>query len=465
MSKQINYWNQTIESKIREYQEGVDYSFDGEEYHAPNEMEKGRTTRTYRINHPQLKKELFQMLRKNVDIITSLGFKKKAFISEVSNGNNVNDYYCFVSDEFGNRVSFDNSKDNKFPSISLVRFDNKEQERTEFANYYQTAKSRHEEKIKQTSQEPTSLVPPQGVKCWSCYEIISDSDISQGCYRVENKRLDYNNKEEITFFRTFEHLSCKAKHYDPDQRNNYRYCGYWVENWKETRKRTHDYSCQDCLNKFRDEVNANLIYLETWDKQEQEMIAKNQQIVAEIEKRLKELSEVGGYDNCGIRLCCAEHDKDHNHQHQSKDKKSLVAGSHPVTNSVTKVGNPKLNEDKNQSLDISLLIKLLKWMKKEGIDQISLDPVNNQLVVKYDNNTEVVLDDDFFTASQEIKSYFQQNPTQSQLLSRQDLEKQINQQEVKNNSNDWILPAIGISSLVFLILVWIIVRKKSKNQK
>jgi hypothetical protein len=384
----INYWNQTIESKIREYQEGVDYSFDGEKYHAPTEMEKGRTTRTYHVNHPQLKKELRQILRKNVDIIVSLGFEKKAYISERNRGNDVNNYHCFSIDEFGNSVIFNNEKWNELPWISITQFDNEKQKREGFAKHYQASKSRYDERTKQVGKELTSIIPPHGVKCWSCYEVISDNDISQGRYKVENTRLDGGSGGK-TFFRTFAHLKehgCKGKNYDPSQRNNYQYCEGWIEDWeKKTQKTDHKYSCQDCLNKIRDEITGNLIWLETWDKQEQELIDKTQKIIAEIEKRLQELNEVGGYDNCGIRLCCAEHDKNHkgdNRQHESRDKKGLIAGSH----SPSKVDdNPNLGENNNQIISTDFLTKLLKWMKKEEIAQISLD-TNNHLVAEYDDN-------------------------------------------------------------------------------
>src|SRR5690349_44371 len=121
-----------------------------------------------------------------------------------------------------------------------------------------------------------------------------------------------------------------------------------------TTKNEHGYSCQDCLNKFCSEINGNLIWLEVWDKQGQELITKNQKIVTEIKKRLQELNEVGGYNNCGIRLCCAEHDKNHgdnNFQHEIRDKKSLITGPRPVT----KIDNSKVSENNSQGLSINLL--------------------------------------------------------------------------------------------------------------
>jgi len=71
--------------------------------------------------------------------------------------------------------------------------------------------------------------------------------------------------------------------------------------------------------------------LETWAKEQSQEISHTKQILAEIKARLDQLTTSGQFHNCGIKKCCAEHDKNENHHHGNneliKRKKNLIAGS------------------------------------------------------------------------------------------------------------------------------------------
>ncbi|CAG8657141.1 5355_t:CDS:2 [Ambispora gerdemannii] len=135
--------NSSIENKIREFQSGVDYVFTGEKYHAPNKVEtKGYTVRNYDINSPRLRKVLWEMLSRQVAILTSFDFVGKSYVSESLNRNNAS-YYCNIKDYYNG----DNQKEQ------------------ELVQAYQVAERRYNEKVKQNGSEPKLNIPPSGTKC------------------------------------------------------------------------------------------------------------------------------------------------------------------------------------------------------------------------------------------------------------------------------------------------------------
>ena len=118
MANQLNLnKNNSIEKKLREFKEGVDYKFTGEKYHAPNEVEtKGYTVRSYNIKSPQLRKTIREMLSRQVAILMSFDFAGKSYVSERLNGDN-NDYYCMVKDYYNgdNMIIYNQEKENRSP--------------------------------------------------------------------------------------------------------------------------------------------------------------------------------------------------------------------------------------------------------------------------------------------------------------------------------------------------------------
>jgi len=72
-------------------------------------------------------------------------------------------------------------------------------------------------------------------------------------------------------------------------------------------------------------VNGNLIYLETWAKEQKKLIDNHKQVLSEIKARLGVLEKTGEYHNCGIKKCCAEHDRpDHSKSKSINENKGLI---------------------------------------------------------------------------------------------------------------------------------------------
>jgi len=72
----------SIENKIHQFKAGVDYDFEGEKYHAPDEHIIGHTTRNYKIISPELQKVMQEYLSQQIAIFMQFGFKGKVFNSE-----------------------------------------------------------------------------------------------------------------------------------------------------------------------------------------------------------------------------------------------------------------------------------------------------------------------------------------------------------------------------------------------
>jgi len=297
-------------------------------------------------------------------------------------------------------------------------------------------------------------IPPSGTKCWNCYEVISDSDISQGRYFVENMRLSNDN-----FYRMFEHVEehgCQAKNYDPTHRNNYRYSPNWEKIWEESKQKEHDYSCQDCLNKFRKEIISNLIYLETWEEKAHDDITRTKQIITEIDNRLKELTESGRYNNCGIKLCCAEHDnhqENNNHYHHKLIKggknKNLLTGS-----------NSSISQNNNQLMSDSEKGQLLNYFLENAIKKITID--NGKLIIEYNGDKEkktlAVNNQELQQIQQVIKNHNRQSLSLSEL-------KSSNNSAMPSKNNNFLYVALTIGGVILVGLTLILVIRKKSSRK
>jgi len=71
-----------IENKIKQFKAGVDYEFEGEKYHAPDQNIMGHTTRSYKIISPELQKVMQEYLSQQMAIFMQFDFKGKVFNSE-----------------------------------------------------------------------------------------------------------------------------------------------------------------------------------------------------------------------------------------------------------------------------------------------------------------------------------------------------------------------------------------------
>ncbi|MCE8159158.1 MAG: hypothetical protein I3270_02645 [Candidatus Moeniiplasma glomeromycotorum] len=366
-----------IENKIREFKVGVDYHFTGEKYYAPNGNMKEHYGRTYQIKSPQLNQIIQSYLQQQSAIFMSFDFNGLEFASERIRPDNLGKgwkekYHALVSDENGDVLDYGFSGEGAEAgfSLSITYWSHKQEEKEEFNKQYQTAKQAWEAK-----GSPLNNIPLSGVKCWSCYEVISDADIAAGHYLLENNRIGKTKSGMLTFFKNFEHVKgvCKPLAYDCALRNNYRYHSELIDIWLKTYpQKKHEYSCQDCLTRMWYEVNGNLIYLETWEKERMGEIDNTKQVLAEIKARLAKLKESGQFHNCRIKKCCAEHDRP-NHS-KPINNKGLITTT-PVEEELFKPKKPDLDRQ-----------TLLNWMKEKGITEIYLSPSDpNQLSIKYGN--------------------------------------------------------------------------------
>ena len=118
------------------------------------------------------------------------------------------------------------------------------------------------------------------------------------------------------------------------------------------------------------------------------------------------------------------------------------------------------------------ILEILKWMKKEGIINISLNSSGN-LVVEYSGSqVQVVNDNNLSNEQKEIKEFFQQVKEQGgkTYFNTKELEEAINKEkssskEQQGNDKNWIMPALFGMGIIILILIGVIVykNKKSKN--
>ncbi|CAG8764618.1 7562_t:CDS:1, partial [Ambispora leptoticha] len=68
---------------------GVDYEFEGEKYHAPDQDIKGHTIRNYKIISPQLQKVVQKYLSQQIAIFMQFDFEEQVYISERIRPDNV----------------------------------------------------------------------------------------------------------------------------------------------------------------------------------------------------------------------------------------------------------------------------------------------------------------------------------------------------------------------------------------
>lgn len=501
MSKQINYWNQTIESKIQEFKEGTDYVFTGGENHSSKTIGenkkvgndqcyamniRGYKSRNYDIISPKLKKIVREMFHQKFTILASYPGDNGGRLYSESYGcdDNYSRYRVMIDDINGDFVDYRQDWGrNKHSEFCVREFDDKDEEK-ELFEMFKKAEINWEEKRNGQDLTLINSVPLEGTKCWNCSEEITKNDIIQGNYCV------YNARNFSSIHRRFCHLEKEGKCREAQDRKRGNYSSksrkeksfpssdlhyFWglEAKWDETRQ--NEWLCRDYLQKLLRDMRDNLNYLEQQPQNEEgdKEIVATRIIIAEIEERLQKVKEQGRWDDCdndcsdcGIKLCC------HKKSHQDCPPKDKFKGeleyhdSHNTDND--KKGNKSLNadsisfvkENNNQATSADFLRKILNWMKQEKISTISLDSDSGELVIKYNSQSEISGNNILTNSlSKELKSYFRQNTTQS--FNQQDLEKQISQNPQKQG---WMLPVIGISFLVLLITL-VIVKKKSKKEK
>lgn len=453
MTKKLNLNH--IENKIKDqFKLGVDYTI-SEKYHASYyHWEKGYYTKTYEIKSPLLREKLWDWLTDHNTPLLSFDFSGKIYLIEHDRNNNEKRYQCSY-DEFGNPISL---SDNHF----TITYTERKKNQQEFIKNYQVAKEKYEVKRKNGWQPRDRFVPPTGTKCWYCYQVISDYDIKQGKYKCHNSRF----YDEKNIYREFTHVKghgCHAQAYDPAHRNNYRYHDSWEKKWQEKGLSSHEYSCRDCLNKIRQEILGNLIYLETWEKEALTHIIQTKKIINEIAEALAQLEKTGNYQDCGIKKCCPEHDRPQgdSHQHNSQGNSELMA---------TGTGKPKnkkpLTSENAPALTDNFLTELLSFMKKQKINQIAWNPTNKQLIAEYNDNTQKTLTTNLLPNGSQLVNYWQNSQNLNKLsLSQADLTRHLSQLQANSfNIEPWIFPLSVLGISVFLILFGIILSQKKKKK-
>lgn len=234
-------------------------------------------------------------------------------------------------------------------------------------------------------------------------------------------------KESI--YREFTHpkKTCPIKENDEAQRNNYHYHEELIDKWLETLSQSkHEINCQDCLNRLWNQMNGNLIYLETWESEEKGKIYLHKQVLAEIKALLDKITASGQFHNCGIKKCCDGHDRP---EHPETENPLIIAGS----------PEKKLPKPKKSSFDRQ---SVLNWMKEKGIIEISRNPQNSdQFLIKYDNGrTENCSAANDFPAewAQYLKKETSENPIY------------LGQPTNRNEQNRWPVGKIAVGALIII---------------
>lgn len=487
MSDKMNQ-NQTIESKIKEFQEGIDYKFTGEKHHHPEYAEIANyTIRQYDILSLDLAQNLRKILEAQAAKLMSFDFKgEEAGVRETFEVNDPSSYYCQVDDEFDNMIIYrakGYGKNQSYPFGYLhIYYIDKPEEKQKFAKEYQKFIHNHKKKLAQNGNQQLTNIPPHGTKCEDCEEEISEYDISQGNYHVENMRISGS------VYKVFTHAkknACGKKRNGLRKLENYVYYPNLASEWQA--KQPSEGLCRDLLQKFYDKASNNLIYLEScqkapWNEVRETDIAATKKMMGEIEVRLQKVKADGRWDDCdnncadcGVKICC--HEKGQgcpDKQSESYLLKKLNHDNHKENDEKDSKNKNNKNlrassaENNNKVFSVNFLNEVLQWMKQEKITEISLDPVNNKLILGYENGIKQYLtDNDLSPLSQEIKKYFEKNPVVPASFSYQDLEQQYNQlretsgQESKFDK--WILP-LSIIGIGVMILVLIRFVKSKKNR-
>ncbi|CAG8680310.1 10002_t:CDS:1, partial [Ambispora leptoticha] len=199
--------------------------------------------------------------------------------------------------------------------------------------------------------------------------------------------------------------------------------------------------------------NGNLIYLETWVPEQKRKIDLHQQVLAEIKARLGVLEKTGEYHNCGIKKCCAEHDKNENRHHENneliKANQNLMVGSDFSSAPNSKQIN---QEEKKQ---------IREYFETKKIFSITLD--EDKLVIVYNDKSQEIVEVNNSQLRQ-IKKIVEKQPNQR--LSFSELQdKTVNSSP--DNSKLYQGLAIGILSGIILVTLALIFasRKKPSSKK
>ena len=201
-----------------------------------------------------------------------------------------------------------------------------------------------------------------------------------------------------------------------------------------------------------------MIYLETWAKEQKEEIDSHTSILAEIKARLDQITASEEYHNCGIKKCCAEHDKGEVRRHDGnnelvKGNKNLIAGSSPKSTPNSKQIN---EEDKNQ---------IKEYFQSKDISSITLLHGDKLLIVYNDKSQEITEIDN--SQLQQIKTMVKNQPNQSLSFSELQDNDTTNSSSQGNSNKLYYGLIIGVISGIVLTALALIFtsRKKSSSKK
>ena len=180
--------------------------------------------------------------------------------------------------------------------------------------------------------------------------------------------------------------------------------------------------------------------METWAKEQVQEISHTKQVLAEIEARLAKLKESGQFHNCGIKKCCAEHDKNESHRHGNneliEENKNLIIGS----NSESMPNSKQISEkEKNQ---------IKEYFKTKNILSITLE--GDELVITHNDKSQEVVEINN-SQMQLMKAVVQNQPNQSLSFSELQNDNTNNSSPQGNNNKLYYGIAIGVISGIILV--------------
>ncbi|MCE8163776.1 MAG: hypothetical protein I3273_05840 [Candidatus Moeniiplasma glomeromycotorum] len=180
-------------------------------------------------------------------------------------------------------------------------------------------------------------------------------------------------------------------------------------------------------------------------------------------------SDGNRYNYCSETCCNNHNNKQPNPNNVSpivNKLKAFLAKKNPHQEEITQTEYNRLTgKTTTKKVKWNPLRELLKWMKREGITNISLNSQGN-LVIEYDSGSSTLKDNELTKEQKEIKEFFQTvGETQ---INRNDLEQAVNQQgqEDKKPKNDWVLPVvIGGAAVLIIILIGVVIHYRNKAKR